>query len=77
MGIIKVLLFTLLAVGVFLVFKKIRKVSDDKVVAKSFGNKMLGCCICETHIPEREAIMHRDKVYCSEAHLKQGLGEGE
>ncbi|CAB5505010.1 hypothetical protein BTHERMOSOX_1427 [Bathymodiolus thermophilus thioautotrophic gill symbiont] len=76
MGIIKVLPFVLLAVGMFLVFKKIRQVPSE-MTTKSPSRKMLGCCVCETHIPEREAIMYRDKVYCSETHLKQGLGEDE
>lgn len=73
MGIVKVIIVALLVWVGFVLLKKIRKAPDT--VAKPSSNTMLACSICGIHIPESEAIMHKSKVYCSEQHLKQGVGE--
>ncbi|MDC9715051.1 MAG: PP0621 family protein [Gammaproteobacteria bacterium] len=69
MGIIKILPYILLAIAVFLVFKKFRKAPSD-MARKPSSNKMVACCVCETHIPENEAISHNGKIYCSKEHLE-------
>jgi uncharacterized protein len=28
-------------------------------------HKMLSCCVCQTHIPENEAILKNGQVFCS------------
>ncbi len=33
--------------------------------------RMLRCDRCGTYIPESEAITHRGKTYCCEAHLRE------
>ncbi|SMN13836.1 hypothetical protein BHECKSOX2_1027 [Bathymodiolus heckerae thiotrophic gill symbiont] len=69
MGVIKLLIVVLLVWVGFFVFKKLRKAPSD-VAQKPSVNKMVACCVCETHIPESEAISHNGKIYCSKEHLE-------
>jgi heat shock protein 5 len=33
-------------------------------------NKMVACSVCNTHIPENEAIIQNGRIYCSKEHLE-------
>lgn len=68
-GLVK-LLYVLLAVVGFILWKKLRRPANTKT-KRSFDNKMVACEVCQVHIPEREAILYKEKAYCSEEHLKQ------
>ena len=32
------------------------------------GQKILACDVCETHVPESDAILKNGKIYCSKEH---------
>ncbi len=64
MGIVKLIVVLLVVWLGFSLFKKIRK-RPSELSQKPSGNKMLACSTCKTHIPENEAIIQNNKVYCS------------
>ena len=35
---------------------------------KKTGQKMLACSVCETYIPEQDAITKNGKIFCSKEH---------
>ena len=35
---------------------------------KKTGQKMLACSVCETYIPEQDAIVKNGKIFCSKEH---------
>ena len=35
---------------------------------KKTGQKMLACSVCETYIPEQDAIIKNGKIFCSQEH---------
>lgn len=69
MGIIKLIIVVLLVWTGFWLLKKFRKPADC-IDQKSSVNKMLACSVCKVHIPENEAIIQNNKVYCSKEHLE-------
>ena len=69
MGIIKLIVVVLIIWLGFSLFKKFRKTPENSV-SKPSSNKMLACSVCQTHVPENEAIIHNGKVYCSKEHLE-------
>jgi uncharacterized protein len=69
MGIIKLIIIILLVWMGFWILKKFRKPAD-RIDQKSSVNKMLACSVCKVHIPENEAIIQNNKVYCSKEHLE-------
>ena len=67
-SLIKLILVLLLGWIGFILFKKfINPIEGNKVNSDS-GQKMVACEVCDTHIPESEAIIKNDKTYCSKEH---------
>jgi len=52
----------------FTLFKKIINPAQINKVSSNSGQKMVACAVCDTHIPESEAIIQNDKTYCSKEH---------
>jgi len=59
----------LLGWGLVNLFKRIRNPNNNQSNSDS-GQVMVACSVCDTHIPESEAIRKNGKVYCSEAHAE-------
>ena len=59
----------LLGWGLINLFKRIRNPNNNQSNSDS-GQVMVACSVCDTHIPESEAIRKNGKVYCSEAHAE-------
>jgi len=68
-GMIKLIILAVVIFLGFSLFKKFRKPASHTDQQPS-TNKMLACSVCETHIPENEAIIHNGKVYCSKEHME-------
>jgi uncharacterized protein len=49
--------------------KKFRK-PVNTIVQQPSTNKMVACSVCNTHIPENEAIIQNGRIYCSKEHLE-------
>jgi len=65
---IKLILVLLLGwVGISL-FKRFMNPNSSKSVKTETGQKMLACSVCETHIPESDAIIKNGKIFCSQEH---------
>ena len=56
-------------VGFFLIKKFISQVPSSSSKKKT-GQKMLACSVCETYIPEQDAIVKNGKIFCSKEHLE-------
>jgi len=54
-------------IGFTLIKNKINPTESIKVSSNS-GQKMVACVVCDTHIPESEAIIKNGKTYCSKEH---------
>ena len=54
-------------IGFTLIKNKINPTESIKVSSDS-GQKMVACSVCDTHIPESEAIIKNGKTYCSKEH---------
>ena len=65
---IKLILVMLLGWIVFTLFKKITNPTEINKVSSNSGKKMVACAVCDTHIPESEAIIKNGKKYCSKEH---------
>ena len=79
---IKLILIMLLGWIGFILFKKIINPTESVVqqvitswkmiklnkVSSDSGQKMVACAVCDTHIPESEAIIKNGKTYCSKEH---------
>ena len=59
-----VLVMLLVWVG-FVLFKKMRQPTASKSSDNTPGEKMIACSVCDTHVPESEAILKDGKIYCS------------
>ena len=65
---IKLILVMLLGwIGVT-IFKKFINPTESNKVNSNSGQKMVACAVCDTHIPESEAIIKNGKTYCSKEH---------
>ena len=65
---IKLILVLLLGwVGISL-FKRFMNPNSSKSGKTETGQKMLACSVCDTHIPESEAIIKNSKIFCSKEH---------
>jgi len=64
MGIVKLIVVVLVVWLGFVLFKKLRKPKSE-LSQESSNHKMLACSVCQTHIPENEAIIQNGKVFCS------------
>ena len=69
MGIVKLIILAMVIFLGFSLFKKFRKPAS-RTDQQPSTNKMVACSVCKTHIPENEAIIHNDKVYCSKEHME-------
>ena len=65
---IKLILVMLLGWIGFTLFKKFINPTKSKKVGSDSGQKMVACSVCDTHIPESEAIIINGKTYCSKEH---------
>jgi len=65
---IKLILVMLLGWIGFTLFKKFINPTESKKVSSNSGQKMVACAVCDTHIPESEAILKNGKTFCSKEH---------
>ena len=65
---IKLILVMLLGWIGFTLFKKLINPTESNKVSSDSGQKMVACAVCDTHIPELEAIIKNGKKYCSKEH---------
>ena len=65
---IKLILVILLGWIGFTLVKKIINPTESNKVSSDSGQKMVACAVCDTHIPESEAIIKNGKTYCSKEH---------
>ena len=65
---IKLILVMLFGWIGFTLFKKFINPTESKKVGSDSGQKMVACEVCDTHIPESEAIIKNGKIYCSKEH---------
>ena len=52
-------------------FSLIKKFMSQGSVSSSnnkTGQKMIACSVCETYIPEQDAIIKNGKIFCSKEH---------
>ncbi len=72
----RAIIFLLLIVLLFLVLRLgIQKIQEIQNQQKSKANlkqqgaeKMVQCVFCQVHLPEKEAVINKGKIYCSEEH---------
>ena len=67
-SLIKLILVMLLGWIGFTLFKKFINPTESKKVSSNSGQKMVACAVCDTHIPESEAIIKNGKSFCSQEH---------
>ena len=67
-SLIKLILVMLLGWIGFALFKKFINPTKSNIVSSDSGQKMVACAVCDTHIPESEAIIKNGKTYCSKEH---------
>ena len=65
---IKLILVMLLGWAGFTLFKKYLNPSLTGTVKTESGEKMVACSVCDTHIPESDAIIKDGKTFCSIEH---------
>ena len=65
---IKLILVILLGWAGFTLFKKYLKPTLNENIKTDSGEKMVACSVCETHIPESDAIIKNGKTFCSKEH---------
>ncbi len=65
---IKLILVMLLGWIGFTLFKKFINPTESKKAGSDSGQKMVACAVCDTHIPESEAIIKNDQTFCSKEH---------
>ena len=68
---IKLLLVMLLGWVVFVLFKKILNSGINQTMDSKFGEKIVLCSICDTHIPESDIIIRNGKTFCSKEHSEK------
>ena len=68
LSLIKLILVMLLGWIGFTLFKKIINPTESNKVSADSGQKMGACTVCDTHIPESDAIIKNGKTYCSKEH---------
>ena len=65
---IKLILVMLLGWAGFTLCKKYLKPTLNGTVKTESGEKMVACSVCDTHIPESDAIIKDGKTFCSKEH---------
>ena len=68
LSLIKLILVMLLGWIGFTLFNKFINPTKSNKVSSDSGQKMVACTVCDTHIPESEAIIKNGKIYCSKEH---------
>lgn len=72
MNLIRLLVIALIVYLVIQIFKrwaankKLQSGARQKIQEEQ---KMVRCDVCQLHIPEKEALQHDGKFYCSQEHL--------
>ncbi len=69
-SLLKLVLVLLLGWGLVNLFKKIKHPNNNNQSNSESGQAMIACSLCDTHIPESEAVRKNGKVYCSEEHAE-------
>ena len=67
-SLIKLILVLLLGWIGLILFKKFINPTEGNKVNSDSGQKMVACEVCDTHIPESEAILKNGKKFCSKEH---------
>ena len=67
-SLIKLIIVMLLGWIGFTLFKNKINPTESIKVSSDSGQKMVACSVCDTHIPESEAIIKNGKTYCSKEH---------
>lgn len=72
MGIFRLLTILLIAWLVYALYKRYVKARSQNLTSKKSKNpeKIVKCEHCATHIPEHEAIIDKERYYCSEEHKR-------
>jgi len=65
---VKLILVMLLGWIGLTLFINIDNPTKSNKVSSDSGQKMVACTVCDTHIPESEAIIKNGKTYCSKEH---------
>ena len=66
---IKLILVLLLGWIGFSLMKRFKQ-NNPSVSKNGKGQKMIACDVCDTHVPESDVIVKRDKNYCSKEHAE-------
>lgn len=68
----KLLVFLLLALGAYLIFKGAARPRPrpPQPGAKGAGERMVTCARCGLHLPESDSVSADGRFYCSEAHRR-------
>ena len=69
-SLLKLVVVLLLGWGLVNLFKRIRHPNNNNRSNSDSGQIMVACLVCDTHIPESEAVIKNGKVYCSEEHAE-------
>ena len=69
-SLLKLVVVLLLGWGLVNLFKRIRHSNNNNRSNSDSGQVMVACSLCDTHIPESEAVIKNGKVYCSEEHAE-------
>ena len=64
----KLILLLLLSWAGFSLFKRFMNPNSSQSVKTEAGQKMLACSVCDTHVPESDAIIKNGKIFCSKEH---------
>ena len=67
------ILIALFAVGWWLWRKLTRPAPQQRPPATPAAQPMVRCAHCGMHVPQREALTHDNRWYCSRAHLEQDV----
>ncbi len=67
-SLLKLVVVLILGWGLVNIYRRIRHPEASN--NSDSGLKMVACSVCDTHIPETEAITKNGKVYCSEKHAE-------
>lgn len=72
MGLPRLLLFLLIIGGIWMLYRRIKRViliqRDNPAPRTPAQVNMVRCQYCGMHIPERDAVIRQDNIYCSTDH---------
>jgi uncharacterized protein len=65
----RILLITILIAIAILVFRRLKRSSSRPQARKKTAvGRMVQCAACGLYLPEKEALSHQGKYYCSTSH---------